>query len=66
MNMNDNNDLICFKCNVQLVKCRTVFNYLRFTFSHDLPRCPVCGLVYIPEETVKGKMAEVEMELEEK
>jgi hypothetical protein len=32
----------------------------------DLPRCPVCGQVYIGEKLVKGRMAHVEMGLEDK
>jgi hypothetical protein len=31
-----------------------------------LPRCPRCGLVFIPEELALGKMAEVEKLLEDK
>ena len=64
--MDDHNNLICCKCNVQLESRKTMFNYMGFTFSAELPRCPVCGLVFIPEDVVKGKMASAEMELEEK
>jgi hypothetical protein len=58
--------LICFKCGVPLITEKTNFNYLRFNFSTDLPRCPKCGQVYIPEELVSGRMHEVETELEDK
>ena len=59
-------DLICCKCNIPLEIGKTVFNYMGCTFNTDLPRCPSCGQVFIPEELVKGKMAAVEMQLEEK
>jgi hypothetical protein len=45
---------------------KTSFNYMGFNFSTDLPRCPSCGLAYVPEDLVTGKMASVEIELEEK
>ena len=59
-------NLICCKCNVELVQKKTTFSYMGFSFRTDLPCCPSCGQVYISEELVTGKMAEVEMELEEK
>jgi len=61
-----NKNLICCKCGVALEERKTVFNYMGFTFSANLPGCPVCGQVFIPEEIVKGRMAAAEMELEEK
>ena len=64
--MIDNRNLTCCKCNVPLEERKTVFNYLGHTFSADLPGCPICGMAFIPEEIVKGKMASVETELEEK
>ena len=42
------------------------FEYLGHTFFADAPRCPVCGQVYLSEELVKGRVAEVEMQLEDK
>jgi len=58
--------LICYKCKVELKPERTYFNYLGHSFHTDLPRCPKCGMVFVPEELAKGKMAEVEHLLEEK
>jgi hypothetical protein len=58
--------LICHKCGLELLPRKTVFNYMGYNFKTDLPRCPSCGLLYIPEDLVTGKMASVEMELEEK
>ncbi|NLD51206.1 MAG: hypothetical protein GX660_29065 [Clostridiaceae bacterium] len=64
--MNDEPNLICYKCNLKLEPRKTVLKYLGFSLNADLLRCPLCGLVYLPEELVKGKMAEVEMLLEDK
>ena len=70
--MNDRGDieleskLICCKCDMELEQKKITFNYMGFNFHTDLPCCPSCGQVYIPEDLVTGKMAEVEMELEEK
>ncbi len=58
--------LICGKCNIPLEKKTTYFKYMGFDFNADLPCCPSCKQVYIPEELVTGKMQKVEMELEEK
>lgn len=58
--------LICAACNCSLVKKRVDFEYLTHTFFADALRCPSCGQVYLSEELVKGRVAEVEMELEDK
>ncbi len=59
-------NIICMKCNVELVESKVSFSYLKHNFDTKLLRCPVCGQVYIPESLVKGKMSEVEKALEEK
>jgi len=56
----------CCKCNEELVLKKTVLNYLGHTVAHEVPTCPTCGKVYIPQELAEGKMAEVEGLLEEK
>ena len=58
--------LICCRCNNELVPTQTFFDYLGHNFHTDILRCPECGEVYIPESLVKGRMAEVEQELEDK
>ena len=35
-------------------------------FPVELPVCPVCGFVYVPEELALGKVASVERALEDK
>ncbi|MCI8422340.1 MAG: hypothetical protein HFF50_02245 [Lawsonibacter sp.] len=59
-------ELICGTCQCPLVKKRVDFSYLTHTFFADALRCPICGQVYLSEELVKGRVAEVEMELEDK
>ena len=58
--------LICDKCKVEMVEMDAEFSYLNRSFRHKVPRCPVCGQVYIPERLAKGRMSEVEKNLEEK
>ena len=56
----------CCKCKVELVVKKVNFEYLRNNFFADIPACPVCGQVYVSEQLAKGKMQEVERNLEEK
>jgi len=58
--------LICNNCQVKLIASKTHFEYLGYPFHADMLRCPKCGQVFIPEDMVKGRMAEVEMLLEDK
>ncbi|MDY0094120.1 MAG: YgiT-type zinc finger protein [Candidatus Vecturithrix sp.] len=64
--MEENKKLLCYTCQKELEMRKTDFTYLGHTFFTDLPRCPECGLVYISEELVKSRIAEVEMQLEDK
>jgi rubrerythrin len=56
----------CKKCSQELVVQKKVFSYLGHTVAHEVPVCPKCGKVFIHEELVEGKMAEVEEQLEDK
>lgn len=58
--------LICCKCGVELEPKKVYFRYLGHSFSHEVPVCPKCGQAYISPELAKGRMAQVEMELEDK
>ena len=58
--------LICHKCGVPLVKGDAVFGYLDNAFPVQLPVCPRCGFVYVPEELPMGKVLSVEKVLEDK
>ena len=56
----------CRKCRQKLGLGPVTVEYMGNQFTVELPRCPECGLVLIPEELALGKMAEVEQILEDK
>ena len=58
--------VICRRCQVEMVPKSTFFDYLGHNFHTEIPCCPKCGEVYLPEALVKGRMADVERELEDK
>jgi hypothetical protein len=64
--MPEKKKLICCKCQKELELKKTNFTYLGHSFFTDVPRCPKCGQVFISEDLVKGRMSEVEMQLEDK
>lgn len=64
--MEEKKVLICYKCKKKMEPIKTNFSYLGHSFFTDILRCPECGEVYIPEDLVKGRISEVEMQLEDK
>ena len=58
--------LQCLKCGVPLVKGKAKFLYLDNDFPVELPVCPKCGFVYVPESLALGKVLSVEKALEDK
>lgn len=56
----------CAACGKPLKPGKVMISYLGSAYPVDLLQCPSCGLVFIPEELVLGKMAEVEKSLEDK
>lgn len=58
--------LFCHSCLANVEEKKTHFGYLTYSFSSNIQCCPVCGQVYIPESLVKGRIAQVEMNLEDK
>ena len=64
--MEEKQEMTCNRCNIGMELMTANFSYLGHAFRADVPRCPNCGQIYIPEELVKGRMAEVEMDLEDK
>ncbi len=56
----------CRRCQCALVVGPVTVEYLGNRFSTDLPYCPGCGQVLVSEAVALGKMAEVEMILEDK
>lgn len=57
---------LCARCDVSLEMRKVNIAYLGSMFPVDLPKCPRCGQVFIPEELAMGKMAQVEEILEDK
>ena len=64
--MAENKNVICFKCQVELQPMKTSLSYLGHSFHADILKCPQCNEVYIPEELARGRIADVEMQLEDK
>lgn len=59
-------NLECQRCGVRLEISKTQFSYLGHSFHADVPACPVCGQVFIAEALANGRIAEVEISLEDK
>ncbi|WP_066633481.1 DVU_1557 family redox protein [Desulfolucanica intricata] len=57
---------LCYKCGVAMQPGDVKVAYLGSEFTVQLPKCPRCGLVHVPEELALGKMNEVEKTLEDK
>ena len=58
--------MICHACQKEMTLQKTDFTYLGHSFYADMLKCPDCGLVFIPESLAKGRIAEVEMQMEDK
>ena len=56
----------CMKCGIVMEMGNVEVMYLGNKFPVKLPKCPSCGMVYIPEELALGKMLEVEKAMEDK
>lgn len=56
----------CGKCGVALEPSKVEVSYMGSNYPVDLPKCPSCGIVYVPEQLAMGKMADVEKILEDK
>ncbi|MGE4506260.1 MAG: DVU_1557 family redox protein [Desulfovibrionaceae bacterium] len=56
----------CACCDEPLRLAPAVLEYLGSNFNVELPSCPKCGDVLIPEQLALGKMLEVEKLLEDK
>jgi uncharacterized protein with PIN domain len=59
-------EMTCLKCNLKLVPRQTEFIYLGKNFVAEIPACPKCGCVYVPEDFVEGRIKEVERMMEDK
>jgi len=56
----------CADCNEKLVLKPVELSYLDSLFNVELPVCPKCNTVLIPENLAMGKMFQVEQLLEDK
>jgi ribosomal protein S27AE len=63
---NDAEKWSCAKCGIALEMQKIEVSYRGSKYPVDLPRCPKCGLAFVPEDLAMGKMAEVEKLLEDK
>lgn len=59
-------DIVCEKCQVPLEIGKVMISYLGTSYAVNLPKCPQCGLVFIPEELALGRILQVEKALEDK
>lgn len=59
-------ELVCARCNLPLVPRAVTLSYLDSAFPVELPACPKCGMLHIPEELARGKILRVEKSLEDK
>lgn len=66
LDLQEAKDWLCARCGVPLVLKKVDVSYLGSSFPVDLPVCPQCGQVFVPESLALGKMAEVEKTLEDK
>ena len=57
---------ICFRYRRELVLTEAGFSYLGRTFHTKVLRCPRCGLVFVDLKLAKGRMTDVEEQLEDK
>ena len=58
--------LMCGKCQRELVLGKVNVSYLGHSFPVELLKCLSCGIAFVPEELATGKMLQVEQALEDK
>lgn len=58
--------LVCAGCDEALVPTPVTLSYMNSAFPVELPACPVCGMVYVPEALARGRILHVEQSLEDK
>jgi hypothetical protein len=56
----------CATCAVRLETRKVEVAYRGSKYPVELPRCPICGTVFVSEQLALGKMAQVEQLLEDK
>ena len=63
---NEKRILKCGRCGSDLSKITTNGNYLGFSFPVELDGCSNCGIIYVSEELVDTRVAQLETTLEGK
>lgn len=66
VDVQESQDWSCNACGVALEDAQIEVTYMGSKYPVSLPRCPKCGMVFIPERIAVGKMAEIEKILEDK
>ncbi|MDR3604236.1 MAG: hypothetical protein P4L38_06365 [Syntrophaceae bacterium] len=66
VNSDEVGDWICADCGSELELGKIEVRYMGSGYPVDLPKCPKCGQVFIPEKLATVKMAEIEKLLEDK
>jgi hypothetical protein len=56
----------CFKCKEKMVNSRVRMKYLEKVVPVQGIKCPKCGVAYLLEEFVLGKVAKAEQMIENK
>jgi ribosomal protein S27AE len=59
-------DWTCGKCDEALDTGIVEVAYMGSKYPVELPRCPRCGIVFIPQQLALGQMAQIERLLEDK
>ncbi|MBR3663882.1 MAG: DNA-binding protein [Desulfovibrio sp.] len=62
----DEGSWLCAHCKEPLQQLKVPVFYLGSAFDVLLPRCPKCGMTFVPKSLAEGKMLEVETLLEDK
>ena len=62
----DSDIIFCAQCKQELRPVKASAVYLKFRFDIEIPGCPVCGQLYVPEELALTKIRELEGLLEQK
>ncbi|MDD4692386.1 MAG: hypothetical protein VB030_04350 [Eubacterium aggregans] len=62
----DPGTLVCGKCHIPMEKGPVMLEYGGNGFPVELPVCPKCGFIYVPEALAMGKILKVEKQLEDK
>jgi hypothetical protein len=64
--MSEKRRIVCSRCGVELENKRVGLEYNGHKLQSDLPCCPGCGQCYVSFDLAKGRLREVEMEMEDK